>query len=305
MEPMRAGFAGLYFHTDKWPTVRYTSGLTVHEEALIDGRWLGLYWAGAGFVEPPSRLQWVERAAHVPKMTAGLDLAAFSLELDGQALHWGWELVGMAEAPTGNAFSRHGVVELRSTLRSVRVEVHTEVDGTGFLVRWLRITNEGPAPAALGDVWPLSGLLARVGVQGDWRPLLDEGAPLFQVGYMVERTHCNEGAFGWQALPSTPLRLESREGTSGFGAPFFVVRNLATGEHLVGALAWSGNWAIELISDTLSTADGWLFARLGPTAPPPQRVIGPGESVTTPAVHLGVLQEDLDGAIQSFSYGFG
>ena len=47
-------------------------------------------------------------------------------------------------------------------------------------------------------------------------------------------------------MPSTPLRLESRTGKSGHGTPFFIVRNEATGEHIVGGLEWSGNWASEI-----------------------------------------------------------
>jgi len=300
MQSTSNGHTDLYFGTGDELTARYTSGLTIHEEALIDGRWVGCYWVGTGFVEARKWHRWVQRAAHVPKQNAGLDLAAFYLEVDGQALHWGWELVRRAEEPASQPHCRHAVVELRNTLRPVTVQVHTEVDGTGLIVRWLQITNTGSVPAALGDVWPLSGVLARVGMQGDWRQMLPEGTPLFEVGYMAERSHCNEGAFEWQPLPDTPLRLESREGTAGFGSPFFVVRNLATGEHYVGGLAWSGNWAIELVADTLSTSDAWLFARLGPVAPPPQRVIAPGETVTTPAVHIGLLQEDLDGTIQAW-----
>ena len=138
-----AGYAGLVFKHAGYPTVRYISGLTVHDEAFIHGRWVGRYWQGAGFVEPERLLGWIEKAAHVPRETAGLDLAAFGLEVDGQSLHFGWELVGMDEVPTSSG-SRHAVVELRSSIRPVTVQVHTEVDGTGFLTRWLTVTNTGP-----------------------------------------------------------------------------------------------------------------------------------------------------------------
>jgi len=179
----------------------------------------------------------------------------------------------------------------------VTVEVHTEADGTGFLSRWLTISNTGDRPAALGSAWVWSGLLARV---KDYAPLMGGEAPVFHVGYMTECMWGMEGAFDWVALPSTPLRIESRTGKSGHGVPFFVVRNEATGEHVVGALAWSGNWAVEFAQDYLNSPDAILTFRVGSSAPAPQRVIAPQEAITTPVAHLGCLQADFDGAIQAW-----
>ena len=129
---------------------------------------------------------------------------------------------------------------------------------------------------------------------------MGEDAPVFQVGYMAERTWGNEGAFTWQPLPSTPVRLESRMGMSGHSTPFFIIRNEATGEHIVGGLAWSGNWAAELTCEQLSAQDSLheirrfpnpalLGFRVGPVNPGPLRVLAPGEVVTSPKAHIGVL----------------
>ncbi len=82
----------------------------------------------------------------------------------------------------------------------------------------------------------------------------------------------------------------------------FVLRNNATGEHFIGQLAWSGGYSFEFDLDadpgTLDYA-ARLFFRAGPDAPPPQRVIAPGETVSTPEVHLGLVFGDLDAAIQA------
>ena len=289
------GVATVDFRAEPSPGLRTTSGLTLHDEALVDGRWVGRWWQGAGYVEHDQQLGWITEAAHVPRATAGLDLAAFGLEVDGQSLGFGWEFVGYRDDGPGA-----GTVTLRSSLRPVTVALHTQVDGTGFLARWLSITNDGDAPAALGAVWPFAGLALRLGVQGEWRPLLDPHQSPFSLGYFAERMHLGEGAFEWMALPSTPVRLESRTGKSGCGSPFFVVANEATGEHFLGGLQWSGNWAIEVTADWLSTTDAWLHVRLGPTAPSPQRILDPGETVTTPAAHLALLQTDFDTAIAAW-----
>jgi alpha-galactosidase len=271
--------AGLVITSDGRPIARYTSGLTIYEETLAGGRWIGRYWQAAGFVETEQRLTWVEDNAHTPKDIAGLDLGS------------------MTPADAGRPGCKHAIVLLRSTLRPVTVQVHTVVDGTGFLERWLSITNAGERSLALGAVWPWSGLLARV---KDWAALMGGETPVFSVGYMTERMWGLEGGLGWQPLPSTPLRIESRLGKSGHGTPFFVVHNEASGEHLVGGLAWSGNWAIDLTAEQLAGPDAFLAFRMGPVAPTPQRTIAPGETVETPHAHLGMLQADFDGAIQAW-----
>ena len=46
-------------------------------------------------------------------------------------------------------------------------------------------------------------------------------------------------------------------------------------------------------------APGSMTFRAGPDAPAPQRVIAPGETVTTPEMHLGMVFGDLDTAIQA------
>lgn len=300
-EYLQEDHAAVHISQQPTPIIRYTSDLTIYDEALYQGRWIGRYWTGQGFVEPERLLEWTHEAAHTPQATAGLDLAAFGLEVDGQSLHFGWAYESADEVEPERAGTHHVVVKLTSTLRPISVQIHTVVDGSGILTRWLTITNHGQEAAALGAVWPWSGLLFRPKVSAPFaQDLLREEEPAFTVGYMAERIWGNEGAFQWQPLPSTPLRLESRTGKSGHSTPFFVLRNELTGEHVVGGIAWSGNWAIELTSEQLATREPLLALRMGPTNPAPQRVIAPGESVETPRVHLGLLETDFDGAIQAW-----
>ncbi len=279
------------------PGVRYVSNLTVYDEVLTGGRWIGRYWAANGFAAREEDLRWTTEAAHAPLATVGIDLHAFGLEVGGQSLHFGWELDDIQTVPASSQDKPHAVVKLNSSIRPIAVEIHTLLDDTGFLVRWLTIRNTGSTPSALGAVWPWSGLLART---QEWRELMSDGdAPVFTCGYMADQTWGNEGAFQWQPLPQTPLRIESRTGKSGHGTPFFVVRNTASGEHIIGALEWSGNWAVELTCAT-QTDVALLGFRAGPTCPSPLRVLDPGETVTSPKVHLGVLFADLDACVQAW-----
>ncbi|MBI4550791.1 MAG: alpha-galactosidase [Candidatus Latescibacteria bacterium] len=289
--------ASILVRSAPFPGLCYISGLTLYDEALIEGRWVGRYWTANGFIEPERNLKWVTQNSHTPDSIIGLDLHAFGLEMDGQSLHFGWELEGIHQGPPGKTGVCRSVAHLRSRLRPVMLSIHTEVDGTGFLRRWLEVKNTGDSPSALSAIWPWSGLLARV---TNWRETLGQDAPVFIVGSMAERTWGTEGAFAWQPLPSTPLRLESRTGKSGHGTPFFIVRNEATGEHIVGGLEWSGNWAIELTCEQFGSSDALLGFRAGPVNPGPLRVVAPGETVTSPTMHLGMLFTDLDGAVQAW-----
>jgi alpha-galactosidase len=305
MELLEEGAGAIRFQQSEMPMARYTSGLAIYEEGLVGGRWIGRYWSGTGFVEPERNLSWLEKAAFTPQQTAGLDLAAFGLEVSGQSLHFGWEVVDMRVEPALRE-NYHAIVQLRSRIMPVQVQVHTFTDNTGIFVRRLDITNHGTEPLALGAVWPWSGLLFRplstVHLNADPVPqsLIQAESAAFSVGYMTERVWGNEGAFRWLPLPSTPVRLEGRNGRSGHGTPFFVVRDELTGEYVIGALAWSGNWVIELTAEQLTHRDPMLAFRIGPTNPSPQRVIEPGETVQTPQVHLGRLQLDFDGIIQTW-----
>ncbi len=302
--------AAVHFQSTGMPRARYSSGLSICDEALIGGRWVGRYWTDTGFVESEKDLDWlkeeVENPGRFPAL-GGLDAASFGLVVNGQSAHFGWEMAGMRTVDAARPGNVEAVVTLRSTIAPVEVEIHTVSDGTGIFERWLTIKNESEAEMALGEVSPWSGLMFRPTVNqvvhraNPIRPsLIEPGQPAFSVGYMAETMWGHEGAFKWIPLPSTALRLESRSGKSGHGTPFFVVRDELTGEHVIGGLGWSGNWSIELTAETQSSSDPLLAFKIGPQSPSPQRVIAAGETVETPHVHLGRLQTDFNGAIQAW-----
>jgi alpha-galactosidase len=297
-------YVSITFRNEPVQGVLYQSGLTLYDEALVNGRWLPRYWSASGFVEPEDDMTCVMEMVHLPS------LSSFCLEVDGQSLHFGWELCEMKEKETGNLGTRFAVVNLRSTIRPIEVNVNTSLDGTGFISRWLTIKNIGEEPAAINYVAPLSGLLMRILNPGtDWRDLLSEwnGAP-FSLGYFAEQVWGREGTFVWQPIPRIPIRIESRTGKSGHGNPFFIIRNELTGEHAVGAIEWSGNWSVEFTFDHrgvgLDSGQGGkeahLWFKASPSNPSPLRVLAPGETVETPKVHLGYIFADFDGCVQAW-----
>lgn len=256
------------FYTSKdRPVVRYGTGATVYEECLHDGRFVGLYWSSTGQVQ---------RENIVSEM-AGSN--AFAMEIDGQSLHTHWEWVG------GETRGEETAVSLVHNIRPVSVRVVTRLDGTGAICRRLEITNTGDRPAAL------SGLAVFSGILWDTRremPYDRNLRPVFKLGYLKSVKWGSEGDFAWKTLtedtPHKPVvgsitRLE-RKSYEGFSSPYWIVQNEASGEGFTIGLAWSGEHYAEF------RAGESLSVSVGPAGSSPLRVIAPGETVTSPLVHI-------------------
>jgi len=296
--------ACLHVTTDPEPHVRYVSGLTIYDEALVDGHWIGRYWSGVGRVKPEIQL-----VRDLPEL-AGERLDAFRLSIDGQELEGGWTWAGHTESEATSASGRpihHAVVELHHGTVPVTVRVHTELDGSPFLVRWLELVNRGQGSVAITALAVWSGLLWRIRNYPMYASA--EDGSVFRLGHNTGFGWGYEGDFAWEPLQSGTRRLESQTGRSGWSRPAFIAANDAQGDFFVVELAWSGNWRAELMcrQDLRFRADqrggGLPEARLSATIGPAAldaalRVVAPGETVACPAVHVGSLHGDLDRVVQ-------
>ncbi len=296
------------------PGVRYESGLTICDEALVDGHWIERFWSSVGRLN--AEIEAVpelgpSRDLDAPRPSA---MAAFKLAVDGEDLGGGWtwvtadEVHDEPEGQVGRRLGRHFVVELRHRVRPVGVRVHTQLDGSPFLIRWLEVINLSDRSIGLTQLACWSGLVWRIPNYTQLVP--PEPGSVFKVGYYASSMWGYEGDFAWEPLPPGEKRIEGRIGRSGWGRPIAVVSNEAQGEYLTAELAWSGNWAIALDcrQDLRFHADrrygGLPEARLsleiGPaTVDPALRVLAPGETVETPAVHLARFHGDLDACVQA------
>ena len=275
--------------------VRFTSGNTICVEGLVDGRWVGRYWTPTGRINTPYQ-RWTEDA--------------FELQVKNNpqpavepiSLSRGWEWVSGVEAPKTERGARHFIVELSNKQLAVRVHVHTLVDGTPVLTRWLEVTNQTKAPLALITVSPWSG---RLWPTSDSKLLPPTGIDhAYSLGYFTRQQPENEGWFDWKPLTSGVTMIQDLLGL-GFDDPFFIVRNEPMGQYFIGHLAWSANWRMEFEVEH-DAANSTLKFRIGPTTAPAdhsfplaQRVLAPGEKVRTPAVHLGHIEGDLDATVQA------
>ena len=287
-----------------FPLVRYDTGMVVYQEALIDGQYLVANTSAMGRPKPR---EWIWQ-----ELRGGADSTrplrtrqhAFQLEVDGQLLVDRWEWAGAHEVEPTPPDRRESVVALRHTQRPVTVEVHTRIDDTPILTRWLTVVNTGNRPAAVSRIFPWSGQVwDAVGSNWSTTELSQFPRSLFTLGRFTDTDAGTEGSFDWMPLPNGSYAFETLHGRSGWGAPFFVLRNEVTGEKMVAHLAWSGNWQIELVNDFEAARrqprDARLYARVGLAGPPPLRVLEPGEHAITPEFHFGFLFGDLDACVQA------
>ena len=216
----------------------------VYEEALIGGQFIGRGWNGAGVM-------------NVPESGAQADLhptpQAFWLEIDGQLLASHWEWQGFKK--TGDETGLHTIISLKHGVRPVAVKIHTQLDGTPVITRWLEVTNTGDKPAALSALAPWSGVLQTV---RSWLSHLpNAAAPLFSVGYMTGDRWSDEGDFHWHPLPQASFQIDGRYRRDRYRHPMFVLRNHATGEHFIGQFAWSGGYSFEFDLEADPGIGGW------------------------------------------------
>ena len=232
-----SGWSNVYFVETPEPTISYRTGWVVYEESLHQGHFVGRGWNGAGFINfYEGRIDPDDYA--IPE--------AFRLEIDGQSLVTDWQWQGMDKKASGAA-DLHVTITLKSAIRPITVKVHTKLDGTPILTRWLEITNASDRPAAVGTASPWSGVLKQ---NERWRShLAGSSLPLYSLGYFEDTVWGQEGNFQWHELPAAGYRIDGRFRRGRYRQPLFMARNNATGEFFVGQLAWTGGYRFDFDLD--------------------------------------------------------
>lgn len=258
--------AEIRFTEGEAPSARYTSGDMLYVESLRDGRLNVDFRSGDGRLNMPNEL-W--------------ESTAFALEIGYERLETGWEYIGSSRLEKGPGVIE-GTFSLRHPAALIRVDVHMLLDGTPVMKRWLVVTNESQTPRALSWVSPWSGRLSR--------------GEAFELGRFTADNHGKEGWFQWQLLPRWDSQYFSLKG-QGHDAPFFILRGKTTGEMFIAHLAWPANWRLQFVNDLR----GITTFEFGPYSEAPERILAPGETVTSPAIHLGHVSGELDKAVQAMN----
>ncbi|MDD2503789.1 MAG: alpha-galactosidase [Clostridia bacterium] len=279
----------VHLHTEPYYAVSFRTGLTVYEESLINGIYVSSGWNGSGY--PFSVTSPLEYTRLNP-----LDFSmpqAFIVGIDGQFLgsHWLWENFEKVEEDKG----LHVKVRLKHQVRPINITIHTFLDGTPIIMRWLEIHNISDHIVSLNELAPMSG-----GMQTTkrWANHLINDKDLYSLGYM-ENTHWgHEGNFQWHSLPNAGYSVHGRFRRDRYRHPMFVLENKATGEHFICQFGWSGGYTFEFDLDTESI-DANLAYKVNIDAPAPLRTLSPNEIVMSPKVHMGMLFGGLDDSINA------
>ncbi len=248
----------------------YSSQETRYIESMIGDRWLGRYWTSDGRSDYYDR--WASNAFEIGIIEA-------PNQTESNILSRGWRWQKAYEEKRNAKGARHYVVEMTNTLKPIHLRIHTLLDGTPILTRWLEITNQSDKSIAIKNLTPWCGRL--------WNQ--DSNFTLFH------SLRCDgqwEGWTGWTPLEPGENIFQNDRGLM-YDDPFFIVRNSSRNEYFIGELAWPTNYEMSFHRD-----QGISF-KIGPTAKNALRVLACGETIHTPAVHLGCVNGSFDTAVQA------
>jgi alpha-galactosidase len=292
----------IFIRPGEAPGARFHTGRVVLDEAFLGGRLCTRYWSAAGQVVPEMHAGKISWAADEPA-------DSFAVSVDGQDLAGGYEWIEAGEEPdaSGLRAARSGVacavVRLAHPAATAEVRVHTRLDGGPFVVRWLEISNRSSRAVAITRVSPFAGMVwtRRIG-ENPIPGTAGEPPSPFELAYTHRFDGGQEGDFWFEPLPDGVKTVDGgRLGRSGWGRPAFWVRDLVNGQTLVCELAWGGNYEFSLDCRIRPAANvAKLFFKMGLSGHEEAlRVLAPGETVRTPAVHVGFFQDDVDRIVQA------
>jgi len=222
--PAEPGPRSAFVRTGAIPGVRFSSGLTVCDEELRNGRWVSRYWESSGQIVADIQID-AER-----QQMDTLPTDAFKLEMEGQELSGTWKWIGVTQSEAHNPDGLLVTVELESSIRPIEVKIQTLLGGGPVMVRWLEIKNSGQRTTAISNVSPWAGQLWHT---PNFAEKLGPGSEdVYDVGYAQYDKWGYEGAWRFAPVANETKIISGERGKSGWGHPTFFARNNATGEWL-------------------------------------------------------------------------
>ncbi len=289
------GFTDIFYQQGSVPVICYRTGLTVYEEQFSGGNLTSAGWNCSGY--PLNNMQY-----QPTRLQAGSFSIPYSFRVDvnGQSLEGLWRFVSFrSEKFDGGT---NGYLCLKSCIFDVSVIVHTRLDGTSVLTRWLEIKNEGSSDAAINEIAPMSG-----GIEETQH--LDEVFPqrkpceLYTLGYMEDSHACMEGGFKWHDLPSGGHSIYGRYHRGRHRHPMFILKNNHNGTTMIGQFGWTAGYEMFFDHDAerweTDAQNSYLSYSIKLDGPRPHIVLSPGESYITPEVHIGMVNGDHDDAVNA------
>jgi len=291
-----------YEEAPDFPWVRSDAGKFIWEEIFLDNNYLAIHYSASGRGQSREKIfnKLKSTALNADNQQISLikrHLYAFELEVNGQLLRDYWEWVSAKVEKDADGVCEL-IVELSYSILPISLKIHTRIDSSQFMVRWLEIINDGMDACCISGVYPWCGIICYE--EEDTSISARNNKNGFLLGRYKNDNWCMEGEFVWEKMREGTFKVETFKRY--FNPPSFVVKNEKTGELTTILFEWSGNMQVEFSNCSrpaynryqIPWKGNYLYARVGVSGPSPHYILEPGEAIYTPSVHLSMTYGDLD-----------
>lgn len=295
MNQNKHDYFDVYYQPGETPVFCYRSGMTVYEETFFNGTLLSAGYNAAGYP-----LNVLTNCATRLDHTLFREPFAFNLEVNGQSIDYDLTFVDFTTEKTTENI--HAVLTLDSKVAPVRLQVHTVLDGTQMFTRYITIENRSDQSLNISRMSVMSGGLEAMDMQTRTDGL--DFNSYYSIGYFDNERWGREGEFNWHALTPGTTDVDFRFNRDRYRHPLLFVRNNVDGTIFFSQIAWSGGCRYTVDYRAIHGSSNKNFAAVAPlsfkaeiTGFSPLLVLRPGETFTTPEVHMGAVKGDLDDAV--------
>ena len=294
----KSDFRNIHFIDGDQKFICYRTGMTVYEETFKHGRFMSAGWNTAGYMlnvldDMPTRID--NNKFREPQ--------AFDLEADGVSLSWDWEFISFEQfeekAEKTEAPLTHAIVTLKSSVKDLTAKVHTVLDGTPIFTRWIEVTNDSGNPMNINCAAPMCGGIETVRDWKDYMKGAAKSSKIYSLGYMDGSINCHEGYFKWHDLPAAEYAFDGKYKSGRHRHPMFILRNNLLGTVMFAQMGWAGGYKFSFNNDHIEGYHASISFKMELESQKPIIVLSPGETFEMPKVHIGMINGDLDDAVNS------
>ena len=267
----------------------YRSGLLVYEEVFKNNMLVTGGFNSAGYPLDvlngyPSRID----------TSSFFEPSVFNVELDGRNIDYDLSYADFKSE------EKDGVLRceltLKSSIKPVNIKVHTVLDGTDMLTRYLEIENLSDKPLALSGLSIFSACLEDFDTEHF--TLKTPFDKMFRAGYMQSDNYAREGEFVWRDIPEGKHTLDFCFGRDRHRHPLLFINNKLKGTIFFSQIGWSAGCSY--VYDYYPQPErqhAAMSLKAKITSYTPITVIKPFETITTPEFYFGLITGGLDDAV--------
>ncbi|MBO7178849.1 MAG: alpha-galactosidase [Clostridia bacterium] len=269
--------------------ISYRSGTLVYEETFYNGALLASGYNSAGYplnvlMSFPTRLN----------KNDFCEPFAFNIEIDGQSVDFDLEIENFETIK--NESNIESILTLKSNIKPIKIKMHSALDGTNVFSRYFEIENLSDDNLNLSRLSLVAGGLETFDRDKVFSSTVatDE---IYSIGYFDSDKWGEEGLFNWHKLDAVSTSIDTRYNRDRFRQPVIFLRNNVTGKIWVSQFSYSGGCRFTFDLNGQNNTDCHLSFKAEITGHKPLYVIEPGETFRSPEIQMGLVQGDLDTAV--------